>query len=355
MNLSKALITILRITFATLLFILIVCGFYFGLKSSYFRSKMNSLNLDYKNISSTSEKLSKENLELKNKYATLQKDYEAISLDRNNLILQAKNLLAGKTRANELENSMEKIKQEYASLEKDNAELRTQNLGVKAQLKKLTLAYEAAVKDKKNLEKLLAKERDISPINKLEEDMTKLQKAYDNLSGAVQEKEKEIDKIIAKNSKIQEALDKTKDELNFTREKLDKLTKNYADAVKKNRLLEQKNIEMPGKFTEIARQNKALIKETANMHYNLGVFYTKNKEYTRAIAEFEKAIELTPDDAYAHFNLGYIYAEYISNRNKAIEQFRKFLRLAKNDDKDVDWVKKYIITWEAYDGKKPME
>jgi tetratricopeptide (TPR) repeat protein len=316
---------------------------------------MNSLNLDYKNISSTSEKLSKENLELKNKYVTLQKDYEAISLDRNNLILQAKNLLAGKTRANELENSIEKIKQEYASLEKENAELRKQNLGVKAQFKKLTLSYETAVKDKKSLEEQLAKERDISPINKLEEGMTNLQKAYDNLSGAVQEKEKEIDKSIAKNSKTQEALDKTKDELNFTREKLDKLTKNYADAVKKNRLLEQKNIELPGKFTEIARQNKALIKETANMHYNLGVFYTKNKEYTRAIAEFEKAIELTPDDAYAHFNLGYIYAEYLSNRNKAIEQFRKFLRLAKNDDKDVDWVKKYIITWEAYDGKKPME
>ncbi len=114
-------------------------------------------------------------------------------------------------------------------------------------------------------------------------------------------------------------------------------------------------METPKKFVEIARQNRRLIKETANMHYNLGVFYMKTKEYQRAAAEFEKAVELTPDDAYSHFNLGYIYAEYLVNRPKAMEYFRKFLRIAKSDDKDVDWVKRYILTWDTYDGKNPME
>jgi tetratricopeptide (TPR) repeat protein len=91
------------------------------------------------------------------------------------------------------------------------------------------------------------------------------------------------------------------------------------------------------------------------MHYNLGVFYTKNKEYPRAIAEFEKSIELNPEDPYAHFNLGYIYAEYLVDRPKAIVNFRKYLSLLKTDDKDADWVKKYILTWQTWEGKKPIE
>jgi tetratricopeptide (TPR) repeat protein len=91
------------------------------------------------------------------------------------------------------------------------------------------------------------------------------------------------------------------------------------------------------------------------MHYNLGVFYTKNKEYSRAIAEFEKALELNPDDPAAHYNLGFIYAEYLVNRPKAIQHFRKYLSIVKTEDKDVDWVKKYILTWQTWEGKKPVD
>ncbi|MBU1871731.1 MAG: tetratricopeptide repeat protein, partial [Candidatus Omnitrophica bacterium] len=75
----------------------------------------------------------------------------------------------------------------------------------------------------------------------------------------------------------------------------------------------------------------------------------------RAIAEFEKAIELNPEDPYFHYNLGYIYAEYMVDRPKAIEHFRHFLRLTKNEDKDVDWVKKYILTWQTWEGKRPIK
>jgi tetratricopeptide (TPR) repeat protein len=122
----------------------------------------------------------------------------------------------------------------------------------------------------------------------------------------------------------------------------------------KNRSLEKKLEQIPSRFAEIARENKVLVKETALMHYNLGVFYTKNKEYSRAIAEFEKDVELNPDDAAAHYNIGFIYAEYLTNRPLAITHFRKFLSLVKSEDKDVDWVKKYILTWQTWEGKKPI-
>jgi tetratricopeptide (TPR) repeat protein len=91
------------------------------------------------------------------------------------------------------------------------------------------------------------------------------------------------------------------------------------------------------------------------MHYNLGVFYSNRKEYSRAIAEFEKAVELVPDDAAAHFNLGYIYAEQLVNRERAIRHFQQYLRYAKHGDKDADWVKRYIVTWQAYENKQPTD
>ena len=91
------------------------------------------------------------------------------------------------------------------------------------------------------------------------------------------------------------------------------------------------------------------------MHYNLVVFYTKNNEYDRAVAEFEQCIKINPNDAAAHFNIGYIYSEYLVNRKRAMEYFRHYLRLAKSDDPDVDWVKKYMLTWETYEGKMPMQ
>jgi len=144
-------------------------------------------------------------------------------------------------------------------------------------------------------------------------------------------------------------------QMEIYRRQIKEFKRRYELAMAKNRSLEKKIAQVPAKFAEIARENKVLIKETALMHYNLGVFYTKNKEYSRAIAEFEKAIELNPNDAAAQYNLGYIYAEYLVNRPRALEHFRKFLALTKSDDKDVDWVKKYILTWQTWEGKKPID
>jgi tetratricopeptide (TPR) repeat protein len=166
---------------------------------------------------------------------------------------------------------------------------------------------------------------------------------------------KDFRRLESKIKRLEEAKLDSAAEAEIYRRQLNDYKKRYEQALKKNRILEKKIAQMPKKFAELARENKILIKQTALMHYNLGVFYTENKQYSRAIAEFEKAIELNPDDPYAHYNLGYIYAEYLVSRPKAIEHFRQYLRLAKTGDKDVDWVKKYILTWQTWEGKKPMK
>ncbi len=311
---------------------------------------------------SEKERQAQEYQELKDRYARLERDYNNLSLDRDNLITQAKSLLGNKSRAQELEGLLAESKKEREIFEKDNNALVNKNLGLEEKCGKLETDIGRLRNEKKRAEDLLAKERDKSQIKKLEQEKVQLLKEFNAVKLSLSQAKSEVSRYRDLSSRSQITLDSGNkslaakiEELDKLRLKVETLNKSYSEAVRKNRELEQRVLTTPGKFAELARQNKTLIKQTANMHYNLGVFYTKNKEYTRAVAEFEKALELRPDDDYSHFNVGYIYAEYLINRPKAVEHFRHFLRLTKSSDKDVDWVKKYILTWQSWAGKEPME
>ena len=322
-----------------------------------------------KEVKPDRENLIKENLEFKNKYATLQKDYNAIIADRDNVLFQTKFLLSQKEKVKDAEASFEKMKKEAETVEQEKKETQGKNLELQNEIKGLEEKIEEligekgqAINEKKQLEELIAKERDKNPILKLEDEKARLQKELTSANASIKQtqsdlkqSQSEVRRFSLDLAKIKQELDKSKVKDEESLRKVESLNRDYAAALNKNRTLEEKVVQTPKKFAEIARQNKALIKQASNMHYNLGVFYTKNKEYSRAVAEFEEAVKLRPDDAYCHFNLGYIYAEYLVNRPRAIEHFRHYLRVARKEDKDMDWVKKYIITWQAWGGKEPME
>lgn len=346
------------------------------------------------------EKLAEENRQYREKRAKTENEFKALEADRDNALIQVKKLLSYREKGDKLELELESGKAAIGNIEKEKQDIIQQNLSSREEIKKLEDVQGKINNEKKQLEDMLAKERDKSVVKKiegeklnLEKDKTELTtrlKASEMTAGKLKDEVLRSEKELASlrkseqekvnleklNSELASGLKQARSEVNRQsgeilksrqeqakaeeraqglRQKVDSLNQQYSEAVKKNRTLGEKVVQTPKKFAEIARQNKALIKQASNMHYNLGVFYTKNKEYTRAVAEFEEAVKLRPDDAYCHFNLGYIYAEYLVNRPKAIEHFRHYLRLAKKEDKDVDWVRKYIITWQAWGGKEPME
>jgi len=66
-------------------------------------------------------------------------------------------------------------------------------------------------------------------------------------------------------------------------------------------------------------------------------------------------LELNPNDAATHYNLGIIYSEYLDNKSKAIAHFKRYLAIEPND-KDADKAKRYILTWEKWqDEKMPLQ
>jgi tetratricopeptide (TPR) repeat protein len=174
-----------------------------------------------------------------------------------------------------------------------------------------------------------------------------LQKEKDALEAQLEEAQKNVKASETKAFKYQQQAD-------LLSERLAKLEEQNQDLKRENEILEKEGRALPGKFAELAGQNKRLIDDTADMHYNLGVFYTNNHEYKRAVQEFEKALKIRPSDAGASYNLGYIYAEYLVDRPKAIKFFKDYLTFAP-DAKDAEWVRNYILTWQSWYGKVPIK
>jgi tetratricopeptide (TPR) repeat protein len=318
---------------------------YFSLKARTSYEKVNKENVEFKNNFD----------KIKNEFAKLQKDYQAVFQDRENLLIQVKKMIVDKNLAEELKISLEESKKLISQLEEDKAKAAQESSKFEEESNNLKTTQQQLVQEKQQLEQALEDLRVKYSTQAWQQEKIILQKENNELKNNLKQAQAQVTKLNDGSWKLSKELEKSRKESAQFYSKSEKINKDYAAVMQKTKAVERRIEEAPEKFAELARQNKALIKQTANMHYNLGVFYTKNKQYSRAIAEFEKAVELNPEDSHAHFNLGYIYAQYLENRARAVEHFRKYLNLADSSDKDIDWVKKYIITWTSYEAKQPLK
>ena len=348
---------------ALIIGVLILCE---ALGVIYFASKTNNLSRKNQALAAKIEtfqpgytKMSRESQDAVAQYKEIVKELESVKADRENILAQTKSLLANRMRAQELEDELGKVKASVQTIEDAKQKIKEQNLVLKAQVKKL----------KEERAKLTAERDELKFANEKLQNNTMVKDLNNKIAGLQREFKSSVAAVNTEKSKVEADLNAAEKKITQLTGESSKLTalkeqltakveeqeSGLAEAVRKNKAFEQEIRELPAKFVEVSRQNKVLLKQTAGMHYNMGVFYTKQREYDRASAEFAKALEIDPNDAYSHFNLGYIYAEYLINRNKAMDHFRHFLRLAKGDDPDVNWARKYLLTWETYDGKRPIQ
>jgi len=92
---------------------------------------------------------------------------------------------------------------------------------------------------------------------------------------------------------------------------------------------------------DLSHTKEKIKKQEALLHYNLGVAYTKDRNYEMAIDEYERALSLNLEDADIHYNLAILYDEVRRNSKRAIEHFQRYLEL-KPDAEDIDIVKDWI-------------
>ena len=328
-------------------------------KNQALTAKIETFQPGYAKMSRESEEAEAKSREAVTKYKEMAKELELVKADRENILAQTKSLLANRARVQDLEDELGKVKAGMRPLEDARKKEEEQTLVLKAQVKKLKEERAQLTAERDEAKSSYEKLQNNTLVKELNNKIAGLQGELKSAVAAVNvEKskagsdlkavEKKITQLTGENSK----LTALKEQLTA---KVEEQESGLAEAVRKNKAFEQEIRDLPAKFVEVSRQNKVLLKQTVGMHYNMGVFYTKQREYDRAAAEFAKALEIDPNDAYSHFNLGYIYAEYLINRHKAMDHFRHFLRLAKGDDPDVNWARKYLLTWETYDGKRPIQ
>lgn len=310
-----------------------------------FKAEIERLKAQKNEAVGENQRLYEEITQLKNAQAGLEAERDGYKQDYEK-VKEGTALGKSYTKINEMRKEIIALKEENKKMQEGNkitiTDILKRSSAVRTELEKTQQEID---KLKKQIgdEKAKAK-ADADNLNKR---LAKLNSDYAEAMNQNKAHEKTIKEYNSLKSEKAKA-DRKIDELNML---LGNFKKKYLEAANKNKALEKEMKDLPRKFAEVSRQNQMLIKETGEMHYNLGVFYARNKEYERARAEFEKAIEINPEDANAHFNLGYLFAECLIDREKAIEHFRLFLNLAKGDDQDIEWAKKYVLTWETYEGR----
>jgi len=349
--------------------ITVILAIFLSAVSLYAALRIRSLSSRLREQKSDYERSSRQNFSCEDKYLKMKGEYDGLKTDlqsakneRDKLTVQVRGLFADRVLARELEELTAALKKDIEKLGREKKEVLDKNAGLQKELQENKAAKEVLAAEKEELAENSRIEKDAlteamskTNLRKLEAKNAALEKEKNRLDSEFKKAQAEAANFKELAKLLSQRESNLKKEVQELEKKTDKMNRDYADALNKNKALEKKCIGLPREFAEVSRQNKVLTKRVSSMHYNLGVFFTKQKEYARAINEFQKALEVDPNDAYSHFNLGYIYAEYIINRPRSIEHFQKFLKLSGSKGKDVDWVKKYIITWQTWQGDEPME
>ncbi len=82
-----------------------------------------------------------------------------------------------------------------------------------------------------------------------------------------------------------------------------------------------------GNFNELFGSYK---EKALKRHYNLAIIYENCGKYNEAAQEYEKVLELDPNDADVHYNLGIVYDDFIQDNEKAVLHYSRYLDLVPN-------------------------
>ena len=96
------------------------------------------------------------------------------------------------------------------------------------------------------------------------------------------------------------------------------------------------------RFKKADTSLKQALKISPNNIYalnQLGFLYRRNGDFAKAKENYEKAININSEYAYAHLNLGILYDLYLYDLENAIEQYKIYNKLSKDEDKQVSkWI-----------------
>lgn len=305
------------------------------------KQRFQELQVEHNKLKEKDEQLEREHAALEENFRGLKEEKERIATEAKAVAESSQSQLAG------LHEERQRLISDNERLTQENKALATK-MGVNDQ--ELSLAQKAVEKltlQRDTIQKQLARAERRTEENQLRGQLLQSQKEGQELKKTLQQTQRQA-------RTAEEKAKRSDAELAKLNTRMKQVQAEYVKLVAEKQELQKVAEGAPGNVARMAKQHERLIRETADMHYNMGVLLSKQKDYAKALKEFQKVIELRPDDADAHYNLGVIYAEHIPNRPKAMDYFRKYLKLNPGA-KDAGWVKQYIASWQAWEGKERLQ
>ncbi len=302
---------------------------------------------------------------LKTDYTELKAKYEGLVVDRNNVLTQTKILLGEKGKYADLEEAYQALQTRYKNqlmrkqklfqydkkLESENMSLMRAYDQIVLERNELQKRYEALDAEKKKLTADYARKVEETPAYKtIDAEAKRLKNENQKLAASVKTFEADMKKSNAKIKAQGDELSKVKKELSEVKKERDGLKNDRKNLTSQNKELAKTAKIAPSKFRTIAEENRQMLRETADMHYNLGVFYMKQKNYSMAVSELKRALDFNPDNPKVHYNLGVLYADEYENHPEAIWHLKRFLEIDPRA-KEADHARNYLLVREAYGDK----
>lgn len=91
--------------------------------------------------------------------------------------------------------------------------------------------------------------------------------------------------------------------------------------------LETHTQQVTTQVAKIALENKKMKIDSAKLHYNLANTFFERGDYMRAASEYRQVVTLLPNDADAHYNLAFVYGEFLNQPAVALEHYKAYLHL----------------------------
>lgn len=209
------------------------------------------------------------------------------------------------------------------------------------QEEKIKSLSESEAKLKSDLSDAAAKEQKLSEDNALLAEQTK---KFENEKSVIlnqvrtsvssfetfrTESRNEIDKLKQSVDDLEAERTKLTDELNSVQSLTKKEKEDLTSQVKSlnDQISEHKRQEDELVKSIRVKERSVMVSETAKLHYNLGNYYFKNRQYKSAAAEYRQALIYNDDDADIHFNLATVSDEYLGDYDTAITEYKRYLEL----------------------------
>ena len=281
---------------------------------------------------------------LQDEVAKLTQAQQSLTSDRDNLLAQVKRLSQEKEDFATVTDLHERV---LKRTDEENRALKGKLEPLEREHEELVRTHQELLDERDAIQRELEEAQQRTKEHQLKRELAKQQQRHEEDAAALRQTKIRIKELEAGQAKAQTELPKLQGRLGALQEK-------YSTLLLENKTLKFRSKNVPKDVTSLAREHERLLQDLADTHYNMGVLFVKNEDYVRAAKEFQKVVELKPQDADAHYNLGLIYAEHLSDRDKATACFHKYLQISPHA-KDASWVKQYIVSWKAWEAKDNLE